>query len=82
MDPVSAEIVAAFEAALSRVQQQEKLPRRAYSLAEVAQMIGKTKPVIAREIAAGKIVPVKVGREWMVSSEELRRWLNPRVENG
>jgi hypothetical protein len=82
MDPVSAEIVAAFEAALTRVQPQEKLPRRAYSLAEVAHMIGRSKAVVTKEIASGKLVPVKIGREWMVSHEELRRWLNPRVDNG
>jgi excisionase family DNA binding protein len=54
----------------------QPLPRVAYSLAEVATMVGVSKRVIESQINARALRAKRVGRCLMVTHRDLERWLN------
>lgn len=52
------------------------LPRVAYSLAEVATMVGVSKRVIETQLNARLLRGKRVGRCILITHRELERWLN------
>jgi excisionase family DNA binding protein len=54
----------------------QPLPRVAYSLSEVAIMVGVSKRVIENQLNARLLRGKRVGRSILITHRELERWLN------
>jgi excisionase family DNA binding protein len=52
------------------------LPRVAYSLEEIATMVGVSKRVIENQLNARLLRGKRVGRSILITHRELERWLN------
>ena len=47
----------------------------AYTIAQLAQVTGVGRSTLYQEIAAGRLVPSKVGRRTLVTREHAKEWL-------
>ena len=50
--------------------------------AEAAQRLHISKETLARKLSQGKIIGVKVGRQWLISKETLDALLQPSAPQG
>jgi len=51
-----------------------------WSVRDLADMAGVTTSYIRRLVRLGKILGHKVGRDWVISRSEARRWLQERKD--
>lgn len=49
-----------------------------FSVKEVAEFLGKDPKTIRRWIKAGELRAMKLGRDWLISREDLKRFLKDR----
>ncbi len=59
----------------AKAQRLQSVPRKAWSVAEVAASTGLSYAGIRREIAAGHLVTVKMRRRTLILDEDFRIWL-------
>jgi excisionase family DNA binding protein len=53
-----------------------------YTTAEAAQRLHISKETLARKLSKGKLVGVKVGRQWLIKKETLDALLQPSTPQG
>ena len=51
--------------------------RQAFTVAEVARMLGLGKTLVYRMVRTGEIPGIKCGGRWIVPTSRYNKWLNP-----
>ena len=51
--------------------------RQAFTVAEVARMLGLGKTLVYRMVRTGEIPGIKCGGRWIVPNCRYKKWLNP-----